>query len=68
MCIVEIPRTLLESIGMDGTRAEHELSKIIHKKIEDEEKELIAEQQEGSPIGLINLRTSSRRKVVNPFF
>ncbi len=37
MCIIEIPRTLLESIGMDGTRAAQELSKIINSKIEDEE-------------------------------
>ena len=37
MCIIEIPRALLESLGMDGTRAEQELSKIINRKIEDEE-------------------------------
>lgn len=37
MCIIEIPRALLESQGTDGTRAETELSKIINKKIEDED-------------------------------
>jgi hypothetical protein len=37
MCIIEIPRVLLESLGTDGTRAAQELSKIINKKIEDEE-------------------------------
>lgn len=37
MCVVEIPRGLLESLGTDGTKAENELSKIINTKIEDEE-------------------------------
>ncbi|GBE03789.1 hypothetical protein BMS3Abin09_00711 [bacterium BMS3Abin09] len=37
MCVVEIPRALLESQGNDGTRAEQELSKLIITRIEDEE-------------------------------
>ena len=37
MCIIEIPRALLESQGKDGTRAEQELSEIINTKIEDKE-------------------------------
>lgn len=37
MCIIEIPRALLESIGTDGTKAQHKLSKLINTKIEDEE-------------------------------
>lgn len=37
MCIIEIPRALLESIGADGTNAENKLSEIINEKIEDEE-------------------------------
>ena len=37
MCIIEIPGTLLKNIGMDGTKAEQELSKIINTKVEDEE-------------------------------
>ena len=37
MCIMEIPRVLLESLGTDGTRAAQQLSKIINTKIEDEE-------------------------------
>ena len=36
MCIIEIPRSLLENIGLDGTKAEQQLSKIINTKIEDE--------------------------------
>jgi hypothetical protein len=37
MCIIEIPRALLESLGTDGTSGEQQLSKIINTKIEDEE-------------------------------
>ena len=36
MCIIEIPRSILENIGLDGTKAQHQLSKIINTKIEDE--------------------------------
>ncbi len=35
MCILEIPRSLLESMNKDGTRAERELQKILNLKIED---------------------------------
>ena len=37
MCIIEIPRALLESLGTDGTRGAQQLSEIINTKIEDEE-------------------------------
>jgi hypothetical protein len=37
MCMVEIPRGLLETLNTDGTSAEQELSKILNLKIEDEE-------------------------------
>ena len=36
MCIMEIPKALLENVGLDGTKAEQQLSKIINAKIEDE--------------------------------
>ncbi len=36
MCIIEIPKALLENVGLDGTKAERQLSKIINTKIEDE--------------------------------
>ncbi len=35
MCIMEIPRSLLENLNKDGTRAERELQKILNLKIED---------------------------------
>ncbi len=37
MCIVEIPRHLLEGIGKDGASAEEELVRILREKIEDSE-------------------------------
>ena len=36
MCIIEIPRALLEDLGRDGTSAEREISHIISLNIEDE--------------------------------
>ena len=36
MCIIEIPRALLESIGTDGTHAQNTLSRLINTKIEEE--------------------------------
>ncbi len=35
MCILEIPRSLLENLNKDGTRAERELLKILNMKIDD---------------------------------
>ena len=35
MCIVEFPRSLLENLNKDGTRAEQALSKILNLKLED---------------------------------
>ena len=35
MCILEIPRSLLENLNKDGTRAEQELSIMLNLKIED---------------------------------
>ncbi len=35
MCILEIPRNLLETLNKDGTRAQQELSRILNLKIED---------------------------------
>lgn len=35
MCVLEIPRSLLENLNKDGTRAERELLKILNLKIED---------------------------------
>ena len=35
MCIIEIPRNLLETLNKDGTRAWQELSRILNLKIED---------------------------------
>ncbi len=35
MCVLEIPRSLLESISKDGTTSEQELSKILALKIEN---------------------------------
>ncbi len=35
MCILEIPRNLLETLNKDGTRARQELSRILNLKIED---------------------------------
>lgn len=37
MCMVEIPRSLLEGVAHDGTSARHELSKMLDLKIESEE-------------------------------
>jgi len=37
MCILEIPRALLENLGKDGAGAENELSTILTRKIEDSE-------------------------------
>ncbi len=37
MCIIEIPRSLLENLGKDGTSAGRELSKILDLKIESDE-------------------------------
>jgi len=37
MCMMEIPRSLLESINKNGSDAEQELSKIIHLNIENAE-------------------------------
>jgi len=37
MCIVEIPRSLLESVGNDGASAYHELSKLLDLNIENAE-------------------------------
>lgn len=35
MCILEVPRNLLESLNKDGTRAQQELFRILDLKIED---------------------------------
>ncbi len=35
MCVLEIPRSLLENISKDGTTSEQELSKILTLKIEN---------------------------------
>ena len=35
MCILEIPRNLLENLNKDGTRARQELYRILNLKIED---------------------------------
>ncbi len=35
MCILEIPRSLLENISKDGTTSEQELSKILNLNIEN---------------------------------
>lgn len=35
MCIVEIPRSLLEGLGNDGASAYHELSKLLDLNIEN---------------------------------
>lgn len=35
MCIVELPRTLLENLNKDGTQAEQTLTKILNLKLED---------------------------------
>jgi hypothetical protein len=37
MCIIEVPRALLESLGTDGTSGALQLSEIINTKIEDAE-------------------------------
>ena len=37
MCMFEIPRRLLESLGSDGTNTERELSKILDANIENPE-------------------------------
>jgi hypothetical protein len=37
MCIIEIPRILLENIGKDGSSAEEELNRLVLDKIEDAE-------------------------------
>jgi hypothetical protein len=37
MCIIEIPRALLEELGQDGTSADREISKIISMNIENED-------------------------------
>jgi len=35
MCVLEIPRVLLESIGKDGSEAENELFALLSQSIED---------------------------------
>ena len=37
MCIIEIPRVLLEDLGRDGTSADREISDIISLNIENED-------------------------------
>ncbi|HDZ00246.1 MAG TPA: hypothetical protein ENH52_02105 [Nitrospirae bacterium] len=37
MCIVEIPRSLLENLNKDGTKSEQELSKLLDLNIENPE-------------------------------
>ena len=37
MCIIEIPRALLEDLGRDGTSADREISDIISLNIENED-------------------------------
>jgi hypothetical protein len=37
MCMLEIPRTLLEELGKDGTASERELMRILNLKIESSE-------------------------------
>lgn len=37
MCVLEIPRVLLESVGKDGSEAEHKLFALLNRKIEDSE-------------------------------
>lgn len=35
MCIIEIPRSMLEKAGRDGTDAENELTRLVTGRIED---------------------------------
>ena len=37
MCLLEVPRALLENLGKDGSEAEHELSSLISMGIENSE-------------------------------
>jgi len=37
MCVLEIPRVLLENIGKDGSEAENELFTLLSQKIDDSE-------------------------------
>lgn len=37
MCIVEVPRKLLESLGTDGTKADQVLTRILNSNIDNEE-------------------------------
>jgi hypothetical protein len=37
MCVLEIPRVLLESVSKDGSEAENELSELLNRNIDDSE-------------------------------
>lgn len=37
MCMLEIPRALLENLGSDGVSSDHELSEILRLNIENED-------------------------------